>query len=78
MKGSTTLDWIAIVLVVIGGLNWLLVGAFEYDLVAVIFGEMSGLSRAVYALVGLAAIYTIIAAPRLLRHDRARMQSLTH
>ena len=71
LKSSTTLDWIAIGLVVVGGLNWLLVGAFQFDLVAAIFGEMSVLSRAVYVLVGLAAIYTIIAASRLIRHDHA-------
>jgi uncharacterized protein len=78
MKSSKTLTWIAIALVVIGGLNWLLVGAFEFDLVAALFGEMSGVSRAVYVLVGLAAIYTIFAAPRLIRHDPPPMQALTH
>lgn len=71
MKGSPTLDWMAIVLVVIGGLNWLLVGAFDFDLVTAIFGEMSGVSRAVYVLVGVAAIYTIIAARRLIRQNHA-------
>lgn len=76
-KGSTILDWIAIVLVVIGGLNWLLVGALDFDLVTAIFGEVSGVSRAVYVLVGLAAIYTIIAAPRLIRHDNLRTQPLS-
>lgn len=71
MKASKALNWIAIALVVIGGLNWLLVGAFDFDLVAALFGEMSGVSRAVYVLVGLAAIYTLFAAPRLIRHDHA-------
>jgi hypothetical protein len=51
------LDVVAAVLVVVGGLNWGLVGAFGFDLVATIFGEMSGLSRIVYVLVGLAAAY---------------------
>jgi uncharacterized protein len=58
---------IAIILVIVGGLNWLLVGAFDFDLVAAIFGDMSAASRVVYVLVGLAAIDMIIAAPRLLR-----------
>jgi uncharacterized membrane protein YuzA (DUF378 family) len=48
------------VLLIVGGLNWLLVGAFEFDLVAALFGEMSPLSRIVYVLVGLSAIYQII------------------
>ncbi len=48
---------IALVLVIIGGLNWGLVGLFDYNLVAMIFGDMSTLSRVVYDLVGLSAIY---------------------
>jgi uncharacterized membrane protein YuzA (DUF378 family) len=51
------LDVVAAVLLVVGGLNWGLVGAFNFDLVATIFGVMSPLSRIVYILVGLAAIY---------------------
>lgn len=52
-----TIDVIAAILVVIGGLNWGLVGLFNFDLVATIFGEMSALSRIVYILVGLSAVY---------------------
>ncbi|MBA2684871.1 MAG: DUF378 domain-containing protein [Gemmatimonadaceae bacterium] len=51
------LDVVAAVLLVVGGLNWGLVGAANFDLVATIFGAMSPLSRIVYILVGLAAIY---------------------
>ena len=51
---------ITLVLLIVGGLNWGLVGAFDFDLVAAIFGDMSPLSRIVYVLVGLAAIYQII------------------
>ena len=61
---------IAIVLLVVGGLNWLLVGAFDFDLVAAIFGDMSAATRVVYVLVGLAAIYALINVPRLIRSDR--------
>lgn len=57
---KTTLDWIAYILVVVGGLNWGLVGFFRWDLVATIFGEMSSLSRIVYGLVGLAALYVLV------------------
>jgi hypothetical protein len=49
--------WVALVLVIVGGLNWGLVGAFNFDLVATLLGHMSMLSRAVYILVGLSAIY---------------------
>lgn len=58
-------NWIALILLVIGGLNWGLVGLFEFDLVAAIFGDMSILTRIVYALVGLSAIYIIIVSPKL-------------
>lgn len=51
------MDLIAAALLVVGGLNWGLVGATEFDLVASIFGTLSPLSRVVYILVGLAALY---------------------
>lgn len=51
---------IAFILVVVGGLNWGLVGLFNFDLVAAIFGAMSTISRIAYVLVGLAAIYFLI------------------
>lgn len=47
---------IALILVVIGGLNWGLVGLFEIDLVAMIFGEMTMATRVIYTLVGIASI----------------------
>ena len=52
-----TFDVAAAVLLVVGGLNWGLVGLFGFDLVATLFGEMSALSRVVYGLVGLGALY---------------------
>ncbi|MDP2709501.1 MAG: DUF378 domain-containing protein [bacterium] len=51
------LNWTTFILVVIGGLNWGLIGFFNFDLVAAIFGDMSALSRTIYALVGLSAVY---------------------
>ena len=53
------LDYIALVLSIIGGINWGLVGAFDFDLVARIFGEMTTATRAVYILVALAALYCL-------------------
>ena len=55
-----TIDVIAAVLVVIGGLNWGLVGFANFDLVATLFGDASPLSRIVYALVGLAALFQAV------------------
>jgi len=52
-------DLIAVVLVIIGGLNWGLVGLADLDLVAALLGPMSLLSKIVYDLVGLAALYMI-------------------
>lgn len=60
MQKLNSLEWVAIILVIVGALNWALVGAFSFDLVAAIFGDMSWLSRIVYILVGLAGIYLAV------------------
>jgi len=54
-----TLHIITFTLLIIGGLNWLLVGAFGFDLVATIFGAASVVSNIIYVLVGLSAIYEV-------------------
>ncbi|WP_035291552.1 DUF378 domain-containing protein [Clostridium sp. KNHs214] len=54
-----TLDNIALLLVVIGAINWGLIGFFRFDLVAALFGNLSTFSRIVYALVGIAGLYAI-------------------
>jgi hypothetical protein len=59
MAEKKVLDWIALVLLIIGGLNWGLVGLFNFNLVATLFGVASWLSRIVYILVGLSALYII-------------------
>ncbi len=56
-----TFDILAVVLLVVGGLNWGLVGLFGFDLVAAIFGDMTVFARLVYALVGIAAVYRLLA-----------------
>jgi len=54
------LDTISLILVIIGALNWLLVGLFQFDLVAALFGGQDAvLSRIIYTLVGLAGIWSI-------------------
>jgi uncharacterized protein len=71
------IDWIALVLLVVGGLNWLLVGAFEFDLVAALFGEMSALSRIIYVLVGISAIWVLVKSLAMRRYDRDYRETTT-
>lgn len=60
----------AFILVIVGAINWGLVGFFGFDLVASIFGDMSIISRIVYGLVGISAILLILMSGELLhRHD---------
>lgn len=61
------INLITLMLVIVGGVNWGLVGLFEFDLVAALFGEGSALSRIVYTLVGLSALYQIIPFSRATR-----------
>jgi hypothetical protein len=58
-------DIIAFILLIVGGLNWGLVGLFSFDLVAALFGTASAMSNVVYVLVGLAAIYIAFIAMKL-------------
>ncbi len=60
------IDTIALVLIIIGAINWGLIGFFKFDLVAAIFGEMSALSRIIYSLVGISGLWGI----KLLFNDR--------
>ncbi|HLV02821.1 MAG TPA: DUF378 domain-containing protein [Acidobacteriota bacterium] len=53
------LNAFALLLIIIGGINWGLVGLFDFDLVAALFGPGSVVSRFIYILVGLAALYSI-------------------
>ncbi|MDA8351968.1 MAG: DUF378 domain-containing protein [Firmicutes bacterium] len=60
----STFSRLALILTIVGAINWLLVGLFQWDLVSALFGgdsirESSGFSRIIYALVGLAGIYAI-------------------
>ncbi|WIM47556.1 DUF378 domain-containing protein [Methanosarcina mazei] len=64
MAVRNPVDLIALILVIVGGLNWGLVGLLNFNLVSAIFGEGSALSRIIYILVGLVALYTIYFAVR--------------
>ncbi|MDB5370536.1 MAG: conserved rane protein [Roseomonas sp.] len=60
---------ITLILVIIGGINWGLVGLFQFDLVAAIFGPNTALSRIVYTLVGLSALWQIYPLSRMAGAD---------
>ena len=68
------LYWVTLILLVIGGLNWLLVGLFDFDFVAAIFGDRSAVSRLVYVAVGISAIAVLVLSMRLIRPNT----SVTH
>ena len=61
---KTALDWIAFVLVIVGGLNWGLVGLWQYDLVEALLGTMPMVQKTVYVLVGVAALYMVYYATK--------------
>ncbi|AQS09191.1 hypothetical protein CLOBY_13140 [Clostridium saccharobutylicum] len=53
------LDSIALLLMIIGGVNWGLISFFQFNLVSSLFGSFSSLTRIIYALVGIASVYSI-------------------
>ena len=62
---SKGLDYTLLTLVIIGAINWGLIGFFRFDLVAFLFGNMSWLSRIIYALVGISGLYLLSAYGRI-------------
>ena len=62
-----TLNIIALILVIVGALNWGLVGLLNVDLVAGLLGAMTIASRVVYTLVGISGIYIAVISPKLLK-----------
>ncbi|MEO7365562.1 MAG: DUF378 domain-containing protein [Sphingomicrobium sp.] len=65
---------ITLLLLIVGGLNWLLVGLFDFDLVAALFGDMSPLSRIVYVLVGVSALVQLFPLFRTITGNDTRVQ----
>lgn len=65
MTRINAIDWLSIVLVIVGALNWGLVGLFGFNLVNALFGSIPVLESAVYVLVGLAGIWMIYTASKL-------------
>ena len=68
MEKLKLVDWVAVALVVVGGLNWGLVGLLDFNLVTTIFGEGSVLTKAVYALVAVSAIYLGVISTKLCKN----------
>jgi len=60
----TPLEWVAIALVVVGAINWGLVGLFGFKLVAAVFGQATALRRFIYVLVGIAGVYLAVIVSR--------------
>jgi uncharacterized membrane protein YuzA (DUF378 family) len=70
MKRLNVFDWIAFALVIAGGLYWGLIGFLNFDILVVIFGETAAVSRIVYGLVGIAAIYLLFSVRMFARRKR--------
>ena len=68
---SKGLDYTLLTLVIIGAINWGLIGFFRFDLVAFLFGDMSWLSRIIYAVVGISGLYIISTYGRIRSFDQA-------
>lgn len=60
MKKMGAFNWVVFLLIIIGAINWGLIGLFEYDLVGSIFGIGTTITRTVYTLVGLAGVVNLI------------------
>lgn len=72
-----TLDVIALTLLIIGGLNWGLVGLFNYDLVTSLFGAGTMATKIVYAIVGVAGLYSLYLYWPILRGEDRRIRGDT-
>lgn len=71
-SAMSALDYLAMALLIVGGLNWAMVGLFEVDMVATIFGPGSPAARLIYVLVGLAALYSIYTTAKMAGAKRHR------
>ena len=69
--GSKSLDYILLTVVIIGAINWGLIVFFRFDLVAFLFGNMTWLSRIVYALVGIGGLYLLSVYGRIRSIEQA-------
>jgi uncharacterized protein len=70
MRSLSVIDWICLIVLIIGGINWGLVGFFDFNLVGSIFGPT--VSRVIYALVGICALYVAVVSPNFARKALTR------
>ena len=76
---ARTFDWVALSLVILGAINWGLIGLFRFDLIAVIFGGVEGIfARIIYTLIALAGLYCLSFFGRVLRDDVRSTHTHTH
>lgn len=68
MKKMNGIDWMALVLLIIGGVNWGLLGIFGFNFIEMLFGGFTAASRVVYALIGLSGLYVAF-LPSMVSHD---------
>lgn len=67
---SKPFDWTALTLIIIGAINWGLIGFFKFDLIATLFGGMeSWVSRIIYALIGISGLYCLTLYNRIHQND---------
>lgn len=76
MRRYTLLDTVAFILMSVGALNWGLIALFDFNVVTALLGDGTVLSRLVYALVGLSALYFLFAAPSLVRSTERRLSGI--
>ena len=69
--GNKVLDYVALTISIIGAVNWGLVGFFDFNLVAFLFGNMSWFSRIIYALVGIGGLYLLSVYGRIRSIEQA-------
>jgi len=74
MRQLNPIDWLALILVIIGGLNWGIIGISGIDLVESFSGEMWYIPRAIYVLVGLSAVYLLRISIKLRKKDKSRIK----
>jgi uncharacterized protein len=69
-SAMSALDYLAMALLIVGGLNWALVGLFEVNMIDTIFGPGSPAARLIYVVVGLAALYSLVTVVKMARARR--------
>lgn len=70
---SKFLDYTALVLTIVGAVNWGLIGFFRFNLVTFLFGDMTWLSRIIYALVGISVLYLLSLFGRIASFSDSRL-----